>query len=74
MRFGFDVVPLMRTLVAIAVMETNLYQIRISATKLFELHIMVYILRFIVCSGIDWYFYPVQITHVVIKIHVCGGC
>ena len=49
----------MRTLVAIAVMGTNHYQIRMITTKRFELFIVVYLLCLVMWSGIDWYFDPV---------------
>ena len=59
MHVTFYVVSPVGTLVAVAVVKTNRHQIRIVATKCYELDTVEHLLRLVIRSGINRSFDPV---------------
>ena len=74
MHVVLDIVPPMRPLIAVTVMESDVHQIRMTAIKCLELRIVVYFFRFVVHPGFYWYLYLVYEVHKAAKIYIRNRC
>ena len=69
-----DVVSPMRSLIAISIVKSGIYQIRAIAMNYIELYFVVYFLRLIICPRFNRHFNLVDKIHVVIEVYIGNVC